>query len=447
VKIIFIDSTAAASTGPGSPAYFSRYLLTHLRAHGHDVEVLSAFAADACSRADAVVTEWVDANAYEAAAAGVCKRLILRMRGYEVFGPLAQLEWSNVDALVFESHFLATLAKEHGALAVATHVIPSGVDVATIPFKERGYGSIVAMVGRGVADKGYQLAFEWARQRSDIELHVAITLPEPRLLRYLQYTKPNNVVIHHNVQTVTWLDQIGANYLLSASNWESLGYTIAEAMACGVVPLVHDTPGARENWPTLLPWRSLNDLDRRKVEADLNRRKAEASFAYSNRAFVEEHFDAVRQSTKFAALIASIPARTHSTHTIIADARTRAQAALRTGDLDAATAAVTRFRSVASARSELVDDRVGCALLLAGTYHATGDYANARVWTLRALVDGARPDALCLLGEIAVAEGDIEGALRWYEAASAVDPVPSRYTDAGLVNGRHDRLAAIRAQR
>ena len=45
------------------------------------------------------------------------------------------------------------------------------------------------------------------------------------------------------------LDAIDANYLLSASIWETLGYTIAEAMALGIKPLIHDTPGAAENWP------------------------------------------------------------------------------------------------------------------------------------------------------------------------------------------------------
>ena len=106
------------------------------------------------------------------------------------------------------------------------------------------------MVGRAVELKGYQLAIEWARQRPDIQLHVGIAFEEtnPRLLEYLRHVKPPNVSLHGPVDTVKWLDEIDANYLLSASIWETLGYTIAEAMALGIKPLVHDTPGAKENW-------------------------------------------------------------------------------------------------------------------------------------------------------------------------------------------------------
>ena len=45
------------------------------------------------------------------------------------------------------------------------------------------------MVGRAVELKGYQLAMEWARQRSDIRLHVGMAFEEtnPRLVEYLRH--------------------------------------------------------------------------------------------------------------------------------------------------------------------------------------------------------------------------------------------------------------------
>ena len=214
VQIVFLDSTAVVDSGPGSPAYFSRYLIERLKAAGHDVAILSGFDASRCAAADAVICEWANEEAYEASASGLCKRLVVRMRGYDAFGPLAKMNWSAVDALVYESPFLKQLVEEQfpGLRGFRSHVIPSGIDVASIPFKERKAGPVVAMVARGIADKGYQLAWEWARTRPDIQLHAALALAEPRLVRYLQHTKPPNVTMYRQVETVKWLDKIDANF-------------------------------------------------------------------------------------------------------------------------------------------------------------------------------------------------------------------------------------------
>jgi hypothetical protein len=70
---------------------------------------------------------------------------------------------------------------------------------------------------------------------------------------------------------------------------------------------------------------------------------------------------------------------------------------------------------------------------------------NAEVWALRALVDGPRTDAMCLLGEIARSKGDLEGAIAWYEAAGAVSlqiPGPK----LGLVAARRERLVELRRE-
>lgn len=304
MKIVVLDSTSlpGVEAGPGSPAYFSRYVIRRLSELGHHVTILDSFDADRCAAADVVWTEWCNNEAYEAAASKLCKKLIIRMRGFDVFGPLHRLKWQHVDHLVFESPFVKALALE--SLLVSTgrrfiprlYTIPGGVDLANIPIKIREHGPVVALVARAIADKGYQLAFEWARQRPNIQLHVTTALGQhnPRLVRYLEHVRPKNVAIHGAVDTVKWLNEINANYLLSASSWEALGYTIAEAMAMGIKPLIHDTPGADLNWK-LPTWRSFEDLDNMILRDSYN------SFGY--RSFVEQHFDATQQSEKFIALL------------------------------------------------------------------------------------------------------------------------------------------------
>jgi hypothetical protein len=453
VKLVCLDSTAVVPTGPGSPAFFSRYLIEHLRTTGHEVTISRGFDEQLCAGADAVWTEWANEDAFEAAASGVCKRLVVRLRGFEAFGPLDQLEWSNVDALVYESPFLKQLVEDKlpGLRGFRSHVIPSGIDVDNIPFKTRGPGPIVALVARGVADKGYQLAFEWARQRPDIQLHVALALPEPRLKRYLEYTKPNNVTIYPQVDTVKWLDEIGANYLLSASNWESLGYTIAEAMATGIKPLIHDTPGVHLNWASnsytgnadgsvVLTWRGIDELNNYTRTLAL---KPQLYQSDVYRHFVEEHLDAARQSRKFADLMLGLPARAPAPSASATGLILQIEAAVQSNQLASADAWLLDFRNRASRLGTFDDHRSGLALRLAAAYHDANDLSNARVWALRSLGDVMRADTLCLLGEIAAAEGDLENAERWYDASLRVESPATRYPTNGLADSRGKRCAEI----
>lgn len=441
VKLVCLDSTAIVSSGPGSPAFFSRFAVKHLREAGHEVTIANGFDPELCAAADAVWTEWGNQDAFEAAQSGLCRKLLVRMRGFDAFGPLDRLDWTNVDALIYESNFMKQLVEERlpGLRGFRSHVIPSGIDLASIPFKERGPGPVVAMVARGVADKGFQLAFEWARHRPDVQLHVALAMPEPRLLRYLEYTRPPNVTIHPQVDTVKWLDEISANFLLSASNWESLGYTIAEAMAMGIKPLIHDTPGAELNWPVPFSansrWRSLAQLSR-LVPTDGN--IAYVSTAY--RAFVEEYLDAAKQSQKFADLLtAPAPPRVLKVPPDAGQLAGQAEYLIGAGLLEQADRALLEFRDRAPRLHGLDDTRAGLSFRLAMAYYAKGDLANARVWTLRSLDTIVRADALCLLGEIAAAEGDVENAERWYCAALDLGDVPTRYPSKGLVEGAQKR--------
>ena len=443
MKLAFLDSTAVVPTGPGSPAFFSRFAIDHLKSLGHNVLILPRFDPSAVQDADVVICEWANQEAYEAAASGLCKKLVIRLRGFDAHGPLDQMEWANVDALIYESPFLKSYVEKRfpGLRGFRSHAIPSGVDVDNIPFKERKAGPVVAMVGRAVELKGYQLAFEWARQRPDIQLHVGMAFSEqnPRLMEYIEHTHPSNVTMHGPVDTVKWLDEIDANYLLSASIWETLGYTIAEAMAMGIKPLIHDTPGAGENWWTgVRLWRSLSDLNA-QVAADT----PYTSVGYHY--FVESNLDAAKQSAKFADIVLVPATRTPRTRDTINEALGATMHALASHDIDAADQIVTNFRAVAPARPDLVDYRVGFALQLAGRYCAADRLPEARTWALRSMADEARPDAMCLLGEIALAEGDLEGAARWYQAACEIEPVPSRFGDKELVEGRHKRLAEIHA--
>ena len=311
MNILVLDSTVVEGieTGPGSPAYFSRFAIRQLADDGHSICISNDPRPELIEASDVVWSEWCNELAFSVAASGLAKKFFIRMRGYDVWMPLEKMAWKNVQALVYESLFMKALAEEQYeplgcdtldalGLHLPTHVIPSGIDLDDHKFVQRFRlgRPILALVARTTADKGYQLAFEYARQRPGIELHVTTALSEtnPRLLRYLQHTKPDNVAIHGNVDTASWLNNIHATHILSASIWETLGYTIAEGMAVGCKPLIHAAPGVNLNWPKKHLWKSFEDLDRLLAEPI----KSE-----EYRDYVSEHLSAKRGTELFMNLV------------------------------------------------------------------------------------------------------------------------------------------------
>lgn len=304
--VLVIDTTAVTtkSGSVGTAAQFSTPTIEALRAQGHKVHILTYVPpAEVLRQADVVWSEWCNEAAYELAAGGHCRRLVLRMRGFEVFGPLDQMNWAAVHAIVHESPFLLQLTRERVEIPnnVRECVIPAGINLERFTFTP-SMGQLhkpVALIARAIADKGYQLVLEWARRRPDVSVHVTTAMSEhnPRLVRYLKHAAPPNVHIYGEVDTAMWLQEIGARYVLSASTWESLGYTLIEGMAKGCIPLIHDMPTTAANWPGEYVWRSFKDLDRL-----YDRGFTDAELAH-NRAWVETHFDSIKQTEKFAKVL------------------------------------------------------------------------------------------------------------------------------------------------
>lgn len=460
MKIVILDSTGVrdVTSGVGSPAYFSRFAVDHLRKAGHEIAILDKFDAGYCAAADVVWSEWCLQEAFDAAASKVCKKLVLRMRGFDVWLPLDKLAWDNVDCLVYESEYMRKLAVERFPqfAALPSRVIPSGIDVAAIPFRERnqpgpytssiigplrGDSVTVALVARAIADKGHALAMEWARQNKHVRLHMTTALGElnPRFVRYIDRIKPDNVIVHGNVNTIPWLEEIGAQYLLSASDWETLGYSIAEACAMGIKPLIHDAPGCAEIWPNDLLWRGFDDLNSLLFTPYESRRY---------RKYVEDNYDAAKRSVEFAELVLAPSARPARGPVELREAAYADRSALleevgravvQPAVMPPIARAVEEFRGVVAPHSQDALYRYALAMGMGLAYWNREDTARAEQWACRALLDYPRPDALALLGETADARGDVEEAVEWYRAACAVSDRPNRYRIAGLIDKRYER--------
>lgn len=67
------------------------------------------------------------------------------------------------------------------------------------------------------------------------------------------------------------------------------------------------------------------------------------------------------------------------------------------------------------------DHRAHLAMACACMYYNRDDLDRADMWATRVLLDGPRPEALCLKGDIAEDRGDLRTALAWYEAACVIE--------------------------
>lgn len=419
------DGTAVVQAGPGRPGQFSEPTIEYIRSQGHTVEVLNHFDRVAAARADLVWCEWANEAADEASKSGVCKRLIVRVKGYDIWRALDKnINWQAVESIVYESVLSKNLAEDlHPILrGVPNETIPGGLDLSKFPFKQRGHGRVLAMAGRADYRKGHQLMVEWAKQRPEYQIHTTMALGfgNPRLLRYLQHAAPSNFHIHETVPSIAqWVDDIGANYLLSASLWEDLGYTIAEGMALGLKPLVYNFPGARLLWPTDLVWEEFADLDSMieptsRYESDRYRAHAQAEYdgRTQGERFLRLMLTGSSRSTSPLPVIAPPPADVLPMSTEVAVERFRAAAAV---SIDAAEAFAARYIGVKGAGELRGFLRVWLASLW-----APRDTAKAKAFATAALVDGPRSDAFCTLGELAWQENDLDAARTWYAAACEV---------------------------
>lgn len=199
------------------------------------------------------------------------KKLICRLHRYEAFTGVPQkVEWCNVDRLVIVTRHLKDLLEMYYpgiSDKVKIEVIENGVDISRFSFKRRSNGFNLAMVGYVHSRKNPVLLLQIIRKLADIDnrykLYIAGRFQEQILKLYWDY-QVSRMGLENNVVFDGWQDDINSwledkDYILSTSIHESFGYGIAEAMARGIKPIIHDFPYAYEIWSEELLFRTVDE--------------------------------------------------------------------------------------------------------------------------------------------------------------------------------------------
>ncbi len=213
--------------------------------------------------ADVTWFEWCDENLIEWSRYSWDGPVICRLHSYEAFGDVPEhVNWGNVTHLIFVAEHIRDLFQQKWpqiAAQVPSSVIPNGVKLEGLTYRDRTHGKRIGYLGYLNHKKGVDILVQAIRVLPEFEFHIAGQFQDPHLGYYFDHAIQDlpNVWWHGWVdpaQKDEWLETV--DYLISPSIVESFGYSIAEAMAKGIKPLIHERPGAI--WPET--WRSVNDL-------------------------------------------------------------------------------------------------------------------------------------------------------------------------------------------
>ena len=281
---------------------FSRELEEHMRER-YNVERIETFLPQYLKWADVVWFDWCDENAVLASQVRWDARVIVCLRSYEYFGTApAQVNWANVDELVFVAPHVRRLAAEKFGPFEGPRIstVSDGVDLERFAFRARERGNRIAWVGLLNHKKNVPLVVELAARLRDFEFHVAGKFQNERLRHYVERFIELNALT--NLTLHGWIEDVPAflddkHFILSTSLWEGTHVAVMEAMAMGLKPLVHAWAGADEVYEARWTWRNGAEL-----EAMLRDGRYEPG---EYRLFAEQHFNINTRLAAIDELIAS----------------------------------------------------------------------------------------------------------------------------------------------
>ena len=147
-------------------------------------------------------------------------------------------------------------------------MIPNGIKINDLDFKERTKGFNIAYVGYLNFKKGPMLllhAFHAIYKRNaNFKLFIAGRFQEPRYKLYFNQMI-EKLGLQENVIFEGWQSDINQwledkQYILSSSLLESQHLSTMEAMAKGIMPLIHNFVGANTIYPEEFIWSTIDDL-------------------------------------------------------------------------------------------------------------------------------------------------------------------------------------------
>ena len=263
--------------------------------------------------ADLAWFEWCDNFIVEATRLPKTCPIVCRLHSYEAFTNMpAQVDWQKVDLLVFVNDSVKDIFEKQVTTAVPKAVIHNAVDSRRFNLPQnKNYGKKIASVGYINYKKNPALLLYCFKKIHEYDpeytLHIAGQHQDSRIKLYFDHFLSENPL---PVQFYGWVDDMpkwyeDKDFIISTSLFESFHYSIAEGMASGLMPLIHNWYGAQNIYPKeylfVDPEACLNLL--KKLESSDRRNLAE-----KNRNHIVKHYDLEDKLTQIGHLLQNVVA-------------------------------------------------------------------------------------------------------------------------------------------
>jgi glycosyltransferase involved in cell wall biosynthesis len=207
--------------------------------------------------ADLAWFEWCDQLLIAATKLPKTCHIICRLHSYEAFSDMPQqVDWSKVDHLVFVNKSVRDLVRNNIPATLPTTIIYNGVDLSrfVLPI-DKPVTKKIASVGYINYKKNPALLLYAFKKIHEYDpgytLHIAGQHQDPRIELYM-----TNFLKRHPLPVFFegWIEDMRGWYrdkqfVISTSLFESFHYSIAEGMASGCLPLIHDWFGSDYLYP------------------------------------------------------------------------------------------------------------------------------------------------------------------------------------------------------
>lgn len=192
------------------------------------------------------------------------KKIVTYLRRFELWekhymeGP----DWSAVDKIIFVSNWCREMANsmwdKYNILAPSNQVvIPNGLDLDTIPFRQKKPNSKkIAFVCSLKEVKNVPLAFQILKELPEEYTlhHIGLPFRSQDLGQLFSYSHSLGLSRRFFTdwqiprdEVYSWLED--KDFILSTSINEGNPNNIIEGMAMGIKPIIHSWPGARDQFP------------------------------------------------------------------------------------------------------------------------------------------------------------------------------------------------------
>lgn len=233
--------------------------------------------------ADVIFCEWAGPSlAWYSKNKPVNVRLFSRLHRFELAGPwLSNVEWSNVDGMIFVSELYRRMTIEQLSIdPQKTHVIPNAVDlsdfdrpklpdarftlgfIGMVPIHKRPDRAVTLLKALLEHDDRYVLRFK-GRMPWEYPYEWKNPVQKQLYLEFFNDTLSDDRVLNHIVfdgfsaDIASWQRKIG--FMLSPSEVESFHMAPAEGMAARSIPIFWDREGVDEIFGPEFAGRTLDD--------------------------------------------------------------------------------------------------------------------------------------------------------------------------------------------